>query len=92
MRPRYIDMREMTIADKLMQARWREASGREDGKWRVCRQFIWPVVHPENGDTYLEEARGPNGNIRLFKTWKAAAKAAKRLNAKDYTQFPIGTE
>lgn len=59
-------------------ARWRAASGHPGG-WRVVRQFFPPLT-PPNGGPNFQEAKGPKGRLRLFRTFEAAKKAADALN------------
>jgi hypothetical protein len=73
-----IDSSTMTDADRAWHATWRPATGHPGG-YRVCREFFAPLISPA-GRTGLEEANGPSGKLRLFKTRAAAQRAADRLN------------
>jgi hypothetical protein len=69
----------MTDDDRAYHARWRPASGHPSGRWRVCRRFI-PPLEPEKGEPNFQEARGPRGRVRYFKTFESASRAAHILN------------
>lgn len=71
----------MTLEQCKWHARWRAASGHPSGRWRVCREFFLPLKPPP-GTFRFQEACGPKGHVRLFKSEAAARKAAKILNEK----------
>lgn len=75
---------EMTLENKHFHVQWRAASGHPSGRWRVCRQFFNPL-NPAPGKPRFQEAEGPKGNTRLFKTFEAADKVAKILNEREFT-------
>jgi hypothetical protein len=66
----------MTDDDIAFHATWRPASGHPSG-WRVCRHFYPP--HPKASACGMEEACGPSGRVRFFKSREAAQKAADKL-------------
>lgn len=65
--------------DVAMLATWRPASGHPKG-WRVVREF-YPPLSPPEGQARFQEAEGPSGRLRVFKTRQAAAHVAAVLNA-----------
>lgn len=67
----------MTPDDLAYHARWKASSGHPSG-WRVTRQFFPPMTPPDNGPSF-QEAKGTSGRLRLFKTHRAAQKAANKL-------------
>lgn len=72
--------RDMNDSDRRFHATWRAASGRPDGRWRVCRQFFAPLA-PAPGSPHFQEARGPGGKLRLFASHGAADRAARKLES-----------
>ena len=62
-------MSKMTAADRAYHNKWKPASGHPGG-WRVVR-----------GISPLQEANGPAGRLRLFRSMAAAQKVADSLNA-----------
>jgi hypothetical protein len=71
----------MSEENLMSHAKWKPASGHAGG-WRVVRQFFPPLEPPEGGSPF-EEACGPSGRLRLFRTIEAAQKAADALNGLD---------
>lgn len=61
---------------------WLPASGHPGG-WRVVRQFYPPFHNPPPGEPRFQEACGPKGRLRLFRSREAAQRAADKLNAKE---------
>lgn len=70
----------MTAEDAAFHAQWHVASGHPKG-WRVCRQFFAPWQHAAKGAPNFQEAKGPAGRVRLFRSASSAAVAARQLNA-----------
>lgn len=65
-------------AAPLRDAIWRPASGHPSGRWRVMRD---KPGYTGRGSS-MEEACGPSGKLRLFKTQAAAQRVADALNGK----------
>jgi hypothetical protein len=62
-------------------AQWKPSSGHPKG-WRATRQFF-PPLQPKHGEPNFQEAKGPKGKLRLFKSYEAAQRAADKLNAQE---------
>lgn len=71
----------MTLTDLQYHATWTASSGHPGG-WRVTRQFFPPFT-PAPGMPNFQEAKGPKGKLRLFRSREAAQRVADALNARE---------